>query len=106
MPSPPRPRGGWVALAGRRFEVRGEGISVGHLALSWDHTRSFRLRSRGESEQSCGSFCRQTIIFAFGSEMGAGSSGAAKSPRLTDSNPRCPRILPLRFAHAKAIRGV
>ena len=53
-----------MALAGRRFGC-GRGVSGQRLWLSWHHTRSFWQRSRAESEQSRGSFARQTIIFAF-----------------------------------------
>jgi hypothetical protein len=71
MPSPPQPRAGRMALAGRRSGRGRGGISGGHLSLSWHHTRSFCRRSRAESEQSRGSFAGRTIIFTPGEGQGA-----------------------------------
>jgi hypothetical protein len=46
--------------------------------LSWHHTRSFCRRSRAQSEQSCGSFARRTIVFIF---AGEGTVAASDVPR-------------------------
>jgi hypothetical protein len=53
-----------MALAGGDSDA-GEWDFWGPFLLSWHHTRSFRRRSRAESEQSRGSFVRRTIRFVF-----------------------------------------
>jgi hypothetical protein len=50
-----------MALAGEEIRLWEMRILGRHLSLSWHHTRSFRQRSRVESEQSCGSFVRRTV---------------------------------------------